>query len=223
MKILKSKLFIAIFLVTSALIYISITSGKTLIYVDQVGTSYDRENTMKLNDFLELRPDHFAAKDLTTIGSNTYLFARKYFKIDSLSISMVAIVNGNEILLPQLNQKITDTNELQFDSQGNVKESSYFKTPQIEVYPYNRIEITSWYDTKGIETDEFVIKYFIKTKNRGIASGSSRICRKSKFKIVGQHHYDITPVLYYFLWGILLILLLILAIKILRNKQVSFQ
>ena len=143
MKILKDKLIISIFLVLLSLIYISVTRGNWTTNIEQKNSNSETKNKIKLNEFLSIESEHFGSKDLKIIGSNTYLISKKCFEIDSLSISILAIENGNKITLNNSKSKITDINNIEFDSYGNVTEASYFKNWKIEVCPYNGIEISS--------------------------------------------------------------------------------
>ena len=136
-----------------------------------------------------------------------------------MSISILAIENGNKITLNNSKSKITDINNIEFDSYGNVTEASYFKNWKIEVCPYNRIEISNWFETKSIDTNKFVITYFIKTKKNEFIKGKAKLNRKTNFEIQGKHHYDFIILLYPILWGILLILIILGIIKKVRKKR----
>jgi len=214
MKILKDKLTISIFLVVLSLMYISVSRGNWATYVEQSSSISGTKNKIKLNKFLSIESDHFGSSDLKIIGSNTYFVTKKCFEIDSLSISISEIKNGKEIILNNSNSKITDINNLEFDSYGSVKETSYFKNWKIEVCPYNRIEVSNWFETENIETNRFVINYFIKTKENEFIKGKSNLIRKTNFEIQGKHHYDFIILLYPILWGILFILIIFGIIKI---------
>ena len=212
-------IIISIFLVVLSLIYISVTRGNWVTNLEQKNSNSDSKNKIKLNEFLSIESAHFGTKDLKIIGSNTYLIAEKCFEIDSLSISISAIENGNEIILNNSKSQITDINKLEFDSYGSVKETSYFKNWKIEVCPYNRIEISNWFESKNIDTNKFVINYFIKTKENEFIKGMSNLNRKTNFEIQGKHHYDFIILLYPVLWGILFILITFGIIKKIRKKR----
>ena len=190
MRILKNKLLISIFLVFLSLIYIMVTRGNWTTNIEQKNSNSGTKNKTKLNEFLSIESEHFGSKDLKIIGSNTYLIAEKCFKIDSLSITISAIEKGKEITLNNSKSKIADINNLEFDSYGTLTESSYFKNWKIEVCPYNRIEISNWFETENIDTNKFVISYFIKTKKNELIKGTSNLKRNTNFKIRGKHHYD---------------------------------
>jgi hypothetical protein len=219
MKILKEKLIISIFLVVLTLIYICVTRGNWATNIEQQNSSSETKNKIKLNEFLSIESEYFGSSDLKTIGSNTYFVAKKCFEIDSLSISISAIKNGNEIFLNNSKSKIADRNNIEFDSYGNVKETSYFRNWKIEVCPYNEIEISNWFETKNIDTNKFIITYFIKTKKNEFIKGKSHLVRKTNFEIQGKHHYDFIILLYPILWGILLILIIFGIIKKVRKKR----
>jgi hypothetical protein len=219
MKILKDKLIISIFLVLLSLIYISISRGNWTTNIEQENSNSETKNKIKLNEFLSIKSEHFGTKDLKIIGSNTYLIAEKCFEIDSLSISISAIENGNEITLNNSKLKITDINNIEFDSYGTVTETSYFKNWKIEVCPHNRIEISNWFETKNIDTNKFIINYFIKTKENEFIRGKSNLNRKTNFEIQGKHHNDFIILLYPILWGVLLILIIFGIIKKVRKKR----
>jgi hypothetical protein len=219
MKILKDKLIISIFLVLLSLIYISVTRGNWTTNIEQKNSNSETKNKIKLNEFLSIESEHFGSKDLKIIGSNTYLISKKCFEIDSLSISILAIENGNKITLNNSKSKITDINNIEFDSYGNVTEASYFKNWKIEVCPYNGIEISNWFETKSVDTNKFVITYFIKTKKNEFIKGKAKLNRKTNFEIQGKHHYDFIILLYPILWGILLILIILGIIKKVRKKR----
>ena len=215
---MKSKLIILIFLVVLALIYISATRGEWTTKIEQEYSNPNTKNNLIINDFLSIESEHFISEDQNTIGSHTILISKKCFKIDSLSFSISEIENGNEIVLTKFKSRIADINKLEFDSQGNIKEESLFQNWKIEVCPINRIEISNWFETKNSEINEFIINYFIKTTENELIKGKTNLHKKTDFEIQGRHHFDFIILLYPFLWGILLILLIFGIIKSLRKK-----
>jgi hypothetical protein len=117
-------------------------------------------------------------------------------------------------------QTVEDANDLNyvfFLSTNQVK--IHFKNWKIEVCPYNGIEISNWFETKSVDTNKFVITYFIKTKKNEFIKGKAKLNRKTNFEIQGKHHYDFIILLYPILWGILLILIILGIIKKVRKKR----
>ena len=189
MKILKDKLIISIFLVLLSLIYISVTRGNWTTNIEQKNSNSETKNKIKLNEFLSIESEHFGSKDLKIIGSNTYLISKKCFEIDSLSISILAIENGNKITLNNSKSKITDINNIEFDSYGNVTEASYFKNWKIEVL--NSEEG----DAGGFTKIEFTVTgnsvyAFLKYE-----SGSHRVQRVPQTETQGRVHTSAATVM----------------------------
>jgi hypothetical protein len=218
MTFLKDKLLIFIFLVALLQSYILVTRGDWKTNIEQREVSPDDKNRFKLTDDLSVESEHTISKEGRIVGTHTYFVTDKCFTIDSLSISIAEVYDDKEIQCNRANTRIADLDQLEFDSQGRIKEETLLKSVKITVCPGQRIEISNWFEYPHKDASNFRVNYFILTDDKKTTAGHADLIAKTSFQINGRNHYDFIILLYPVLWGLLGILILFKVIRVVQKK-----
>jgi len=195
-----------------------VTRGDWETNIEQKGTSTDNKNRFELTDDLWIESEHTISKESRIVGTHTYFVTDKCFTIDSLTISIAEVFDDKVIQCKRVNTRIADLNQLEFDSQGRIKEETLLESPKITICPDQRIEISNWFEYHDKDASSFRASYFIITADQKTISGHADLIAKTSFEINGRHHYDFIILLYPVLWGVLGILVLIKFIRVVRKK-----
>lgn len=190
------------------------TRGDWETNVKQVGVSADEKNRFKLTDDLWVESEHTISKESRLVGTHTYFVTDKCFTVDSLSISIAEVLDDKVIQCKRAETRITDLNQVEFDSQGRIKKETLLKGAKLTICPGQRIEISNWFEFPDKDASIFKVSYFITTENKKTISGHAKLIAKTTFEINGQDHYDFIILLYPVLWWVLGLLIMIEIIRV---------